>query len=509
EKVTIDGPLIQYEETDWQFIIRLASLQEDVIVPNVILNEKIFSFGYPPGEAKTLPDTISYTSGKDIAAFRTDVESEYKPNLLCSEYAYYEVESYDELTIGDPVTFQGFEMYVGAVDIELKDGILVYQAKLIRKMMLRQNPILNEKFQGVSLEGKVLAVQNQEIKLHLDIDEEQDEATAYWYPFEPPTTDMLYLMPQIGTNASLYMPGIKEQKAIITGCVRTNGGSCEKTGDPSTRYLGTEYGQEMRLAPGGIYFTAGRNDLVLTFDDNEGVKISSHKEMVLAAEEEIVIDSKTKVVMNSPNLIRMVTPTGGVSIENEVHFADMKTIIECTDETEFPLAEQKLDFKVSWQPGNEGINWGGLVKSALGAIGLDSTADREGQLVRQNLILGIAAPVLAVGALFVSAPVALGLGVLGGGMALKALLNNEELRQSTHGEVDVMYCINQGLAIGGIICPLASVAVRSFVKFGSLAIETAETVDGVGALFGLSTRVPSIALPAIDQYNYNNKENKD
>ncbi|MCE5285299.1 MAG: phage late control D family protein, partial [Pelosinus sp.] len=47
EKVTIDGPLIQYEETDWQFIIRLASLQEDVIVPNVILNEKIFSFGYP------------------------------------------------------------------------------------------------------------------------------------------------------------------------------------------------------------------------------------------------------------------------------------------------------------------------------------------------------------------------------------------------------------------------------------------------------------------------------
>ncbi|MDF2564969.1 MAG: hypothetical protein K0Q53_1364, partial [Massilibacillus sp.] len=134
----------------------------------------------------------------------------------------------------------------------------------------------------------------------------------------------------------------KEKNAIITGCVRTNGESCEKTGDPSTRYLATEYGQEMRLAPGGIYFTAGRNDLILTFDDEEGVKISSHKGIVIEAKEEIIFDSKQKVAFSSPNQIKMATPTGGFSMENEIHFADMKTIIECTDETELPLVEQKL-----------------------------------------------------------------------------------------------------------------------------------------------------------------------
>jgi len=96
-------------------------------------------------------------------------------------------------------------MYVGEVTIELKKGLLVYNATLVRELTIRQNPIYNEKIQGNSIEGTVLAVQNQEIKLHLNIDQEQDEATAYWYPFVPPTTDMLYLMPQIGTNASLYI----------------------------------------------------------------------------------------------------------------------------------------------------------------------------------------------------------------------------------------------------------------------------------------------------------------
>ena len=218
---------------------------------------------------------------------------------------------------------------------------MVYNATLVRKLTIRQNPIYNETIQGNSIEGTVLAVQNQEIKLHLNIDQEQDEDTAYWYPFVPPTTDMLYLMPQIGTNASLYIPGEYEQKAIITGCVRTNGAECEQTSDPSTRYLATEYGQEMKLAPGGIYFTAGNEELIVTFDDAEGVTISSHKGMVIEAKEEVIFDSQTKVVIEAPRQIVMSTPMGGFSMENEMHFCAVNTCIDCDDDTGVPLAEDQ------------------------------------------------------------------------------------------------------------------------------------------------------------------------
>ena len=150
-----------------------------IVVPDIILDQIVFFFGYPAGGDKTLPENIRYISGKDIAVYNIDWA--YNPELIANEYTYYEVESYWELGIGDKVTFQNYELYVGAVTIELKDGILIYTAKLVRKLTLRQNPIYNEKIQGVSLEGTVLALQNQEIKLQLDIDQEQDEGTAYWY----------------------------------------------------------------------------------------------------------------------------------------------------------------------------------------------------------------------------------------------------------------------------------------------------------------------------------------
>jgi len=318
DKVVIDGPIIQYQETDWQFIKRMASLMETVIVADGEVQDQIFSFGYPKGKNKTLSKDIAYKSGKNIKAFYEDAG--YNSHLISNEYTYYEVESHDELNIGDQVTFLEYEMYVGAVTIELIQGLLVYRATLVRKMTLRQNPIYNSNIQGISLEGIILDLQNQSVKLQLNIDQEQDEATAYWYPFVPPTTDMMYLMPQIGTNASLYIPGLKEQNAIITGCVRSNGASCEDTSDSNNRFMGTEYGQELKITPGGIYLTAGRDNLILTFDDETGINISSHKGIVMEAKEEIMIKSGKKVALNAPSQVLMNTPTSFVSMENEMYF---------------------------------------------------------------------------------------------------------------------------------------------------------------------------------------------
>ena len=145
----------------------------------------------------------------------------------------------------------------------------------------------------------------------------------------------------------------------------------------------------MKLAPGGIYFTAGRNDLVLTFDDAEGVTISSHKGILLEAEEEIIIDSKTKVAFSSPNQIKMVTPTGGFSIENEIHFANMKTIIDCADEMELPPVEQPLmqEEKQSYvlnKPGTAedlGIDWGSLTNAALSGRAVEASPLEEGETI--------------------------------------------------------------------------------------------------------------------------------
>lgn len=328
-KIQLNIPLIQYQETDWQFIKRLASYQETVIIPDIVHNELIFTYGYPKGSEKELPAGIAYASGKNMEEFYK--AHAYNPCMIANEYTYFEVETYEQLTIGDIVSFHNYEMVVGELNISIKQGVLVYTAKLVRKITIRQQPIQNKKLIGISLQGKVLALQNQQIKLHLTIDEEQNEDEAYWYPFVPPTTDMMYLMPQLNTMVSLYIPGSREQDAIITGCVRTNGTSCTKTGDPNTRYLGTEYGQELKLAPGGIYITAGRSNLIANFDDAEGVTLSSHKGMILNAEQEIVINSKKMVSLSANSQLLVSTPSAGISMEGEIHIlAASKVYIDRT-----------------------------------------------------------------------------------------------------------------------------------------------------------------------------------
>ncbi|WP_371367095.1 hypothetical protein [Sporomusa rhizae] len=48
---------------------------------------------------KTLPENINYKSGKDIASYNRDWT--YNPDLIANEYTNFEVESYQELTIGE------------------------------------------------------------------------------------------------------------------------------------------------------------------------------------------------------------------------------------------------------------------------------------------------------------------------------------------------------------------------------------------------------------------------
>jgi hypothetical protein len=371
-KVKLTGPVIQYLETDWQFILRMASLQETVIAADGTAIQRIFAYGYPSGQEKTLPDEISYSFTKDIRAYERDAE--YNPHCNSAEYAYYEVESYDPLTIGDPVTFQGYPMYVGEVTVQLQQGLLVYMAKLVRKATLRQNPIYNKAFQGTSLIGKVLQLQDQSIKIHLHIDKEQNREEAYWYPFVPPTTDMMYLMPQLGTDVSLYIPRIREQDAIITGCVRTNGATCRKTGDPNTRYLGTEYGQELKMAPGGIYITAGNTQLITTFDDQNGVTLSSPKGIDIGAKQGITLSTEKQVVISANSKIMLGTPNeefpfSGLVLENEIQAVAPMMLMQCSESTSYGNLKQPPPPKKWYQK----INWtaaivGTVVGVAVAAV---------------------------------------------------------------------------------------------------------------------------------------------
>ena len=56
----------------------------------------------------------------------------------------------------------------------------------------------------------------------LNIDEAQNQSKAAWFRYAPPTGNLMYSMPIVGTNANLYFPSERSQDPMVIGCVRYN-----------------------------------------------------------------------------------------------------------------------------------------------------------------------------------------------------------------------------------------------------------------------------------------------
>ena len=52
------------------------------------------------------------------------------------------------------------------------------------------------------------------VQLHLDIDENQNEEEAFWFPFLPPSVNIMCSMPLIGESVRLYFPNESSENPI-------------------------------------------------------------------------------------------------------------------------------------------------------------------------------------------------------------------------------------------------------------------------------------------------------
>ena len=99
-------------------------------------------------------------------------------------------------------------------------------------------PYENELIKGVSLEGTVLDVSLDHLKVHLDIDPEQSVEEAFWYPSKAEA---------ISERINLYITGSEETGLIMT-CIRGTEGTMATISSMSKP---TEiHGNEMGYATG-------------------------------------------------------------------------------------------------------------------------------------------------------------------------------------------------------------------------------------------------------------------
>ncbi len=217
------GTLIQYQETDWRFLKRMASQLGLPLVPDTSYYYPRFYLGLPEGEKRELGEIISCDLCFDGRYYAVSGKCLVdREDFIC-----YDVVTRTSLSLGDRVTYEGRELHVSQKKTELAGGEVIFTYRLAGNSYTWVPWEDNPDYTGMSFVGSIVGTQGEQVEVAFDID--KSAAGGNRYGFAPATGNLMYCMPQKGTKTALYIGNGDEAQGIATGCIRTNGSTCEGT----------------------------------------------------------------------------------------------------------------------------------------------------------------------------------------------------------------------------------------------------------------------------------------
>ncbi|AMA73481.1 MULTISPECIES: contractile injection system protein, VgrG/Pvc8 family [Aneurinibacillus] len=311
---------MQYQETDWQFLKRMASRFNTGLVPASTFDRPKFYFGVPEGGSKGKLEDFHYSVRKKISDFRNASEN-YIQSVDENDFIYYEAETDQVLDIGSRVDFKGKSLFVCEAYTQMKNGLLKHQYILCSKKGMSQNTFYHSGITGLSLQGKVIDVEKDNVKVHLDIDPEQSVAEAYWFPYSSVYTAEgntgWYCMPEINDYVRIYFPSKKEEEGIAISSVRKDSEIREKNKleNPGIKYFRTAAGKEIMLSPEEIVITGKDGEIFIKLSEKDGIQIFSKKNIKIVSQEDISMSAGKKIVMSAKEEINITCKESNIKMD--------------------------------------------------------------------------------------------------------------------------------------------------------------------------------------------------
>ncbi len=303
---TTEKFIIQYDETDWQFLKRMASHFNTGLIADTSSDKPKFWFGIPQGGAKGNIEQFNYSVSKRIGDFRFSSEN-YIEGIDEKDFTYFKVETDAILSIGDSVSFLNKNLFVFQSIAKLEDGILVHEYLFTQEKGMSQDIIHNEKVKGASVEGKVLEIKEDNIRVHLEIDEDQKKEEAFWFPYSTYYTTEgqtgWYCMPELDDRVKLYFPTNKEEEGVITNSIRRRTQGGDYITDPDVKYFRTKFGKELMFNKDEIMITGKDDEVLIRLVEGEGIEIYSFKDIKIVADKGLFIESKANIKISAGSTI--------------------------------------------------------------------------------------------------------------------------------------------------------------------------------------------------------------
>ncbi|WP_432665101.1 contractile injection system protein, VgrG/Pvc8 family [Wukongibacter baidiensis] len=474
--------LVQYEETDFEFIKRMASRINLSVIVRDTANKPQIHIGLSQYSKEIDLTEAPYKSGVKVGSYAE--ANVPKPTIKYdNKLRIYTMEMAEVLAIGQTIHYKQTSYVITKMISCLDKGMLtnIYTMKPYKK--IAPPTYHNEILKGTKLKGTVTQVKGRKVKVQLDIDEEGIEN---WYTYGTMGTSSMYCMPYTGDRIKVYFPSENEGKALAVESIYEGKGL-----DPNTKFWSNKEGKKIQFTPTSLEFE-GKKDILNNEKQNikmgkeEGVDVKSN--MGIAIECNGLLSLKAKNIqikaLEGVHLgIRKDSRSGTASLlkkglylnPTDIQIAvKNKAILEGRTKQSFPFEEEpRPTLFQKPKPEKKKGGWGNFFKGlALAVVAVAAVAVAVAVCV-------VAAPL--VGGLLAAGTASMALGVgIGVGLAVGTAV-------TTKGAIDV---------------GLAGAEMMSGADYEDVAWRAERGFAFIGAGYGISMTALSYGMAAMPFAQY-------
>lgn len=309
----IGNLIMQYNETNWEFTKRMASVFNAPVVTSIISKKPYITVGLPPANRTVSIDESKKSIAVNGLKFNKMSQNNQVSGMSQSDAAASGATSYEYAYIGDNLAVNGASKRISSVSAVLTDGILTMHYACKTEQGFSQPATVNAQASGKMFTGKVQAVKLDKVQVHLmDVDSSYDGGGTHWFPYSTLYSSQdesgFYCMPEVGDTVRVFFPSNNEGEAFAASSVNVS-----PLDNVKHKKWRTPGGKEILMTEEGLYITCKENKIYINLEDETGIKIYSDKDISVLSTANIKIEAQKDITMHAENT--MYIGTGESSIE--------------------------------------------------------------------------------------------------------------------------------------------------------------------------------------------------
>ena len=313
------GTLIQYQETDWEFLKRLSARSGSYLVPAALRKGCKYTIGLPQGIRRTI-EANHIQMKMDVKEYMEKYRNGMS-SLQAEDLIELVVTDREIFQMGDMISYQGKDYRISKIHTFYQGAECLHEYTLRTEAALKMLPQQHKDLAGGSFDGVVSAVKKDKVQVEIQGDEWSALDGKKWFlystVYSSPDGTGWYCMPEEGDSVRLYVPE-KEEDCFILNAVHKETDSARQK--PDHKSLKTKYGKEILFTPDSILITNNQG-MMVEMNDSEGITITSDKDILIQAGENLTVASqKASLLIAADDKVQVKQGSTSMTLSGDISF---------------------------------------------------------------------------------------------------------------------------------------------------------------------------------------------